>query len=234
MSRNDNRIGIGDLIDGFLFSLQAEARSIRTIEYYKDLLHPFLVYAREKTWPDDFTIVDTHRVRKFLAWVGSRTCEHNIGNGAKRIRKAKPSTAWPYYRSLRRLFNWAIQEGYLEASPIATIHFKPPSAPPIEGYARDEVQRLLAVCDLDIKTGARFTGIRNKAMLLLFIDAGLRRAELANLKVNDLDLDSRRARVIGKGNKIGIAPFSPRTAKALWAWSLARKVRASFLNQRTS
>jgi len=165
-------------------------------------------------------------VREFLAWVGSRTCEHNIGNGAKRIRKAKPSTAWPYYRSLRRLFNWAIQEGYLEASPIATIHFKPPSAPPIEGYARDEVQRLLAVCNLDIKTGARFTGIRNKAMLLLFIDAGLRRAELANLKVNDLDLDSRRARVTGKGNKIGIAPFSPRTAKALWAWSLARKARA--------
>jgi len=89
--RNDNRIGIGDLIDGFLFSLQAEASSIRTIEYYKDLLHPFLVYAHEKTWPDDFTIVDTHRVREFLAWVGSRTCEYNMGNGA-------------------------IQEDYLEAS----------------------------------------------------------------------------------------------------------------------
>jgi len=165
-------------------------------------------------------------VRGFLAWVGSRTCEYNIGNGTKRIRKAKPSTAWPYYRSLRRLFNWAIQEGYLEANPIATIHFKPPSAPPIEGYIRDEIQKFLAVCNLDIKTGARFTGVRNKAMLLLFIDAGLRRAELASLKVSDLDLNGRRVRVIGKGNKIGIAPFSPKTAKALWAWSLLRKTRA--------
>ena len=82
------------------------------------------------------------------------------------------------------------------------------------------------MCDLDIRSGARFTGIRNKAMLLLFIDSGLRRAEMVNLSLSDLDLDSRRVRVLGKGNKIGIAPFSPKTAKALWAWLMQRKLRA--------
>jgi len=142
------------------------------------------------------------------------------------VRKAKPSTAWPYYRALRRLFNWAVEEGYLESSPLATIHFKPPPEPPIEGYTIGELKRLLAVCDLDIRSGARFTGIRNKAMLLLFIDLGLRRAEVVNLSLSDLDLDSRRVRVLGKGNKIGIAPFSPKTAKALWAWLMQRKLRA--------
>lgn len=225
MSRNDNRIGIGDLIDGFLFSLKAEGKSIRTIEYYRDLLRSFPVYAHEKTWPDDSSIVDAYRVREFLSWVGSRTCEHNIGNGTKRIRKAKSSTAWPYYRALRRLFNWAIEEGYLKVSPLVTIHFKPPTTPPVEAYTRDEVQRLLAVCELDIKTGARFTGTRNKAMLLLFIDSGLRRAEMAQLRINDLDLENKRLRVIGKGNKVGIAPFSSKPAKALWAWLLERKTR---------
>ncbi len=34
-------------------------------------------------------------------------------------------------------------------------------------------------------------------MLLLFIDAGLRRGELINLKLNDIDLESKRVRVIG-------------------------------------
>ena len=63
-------------------------------------------------------------------------------------------------------------------------------------------------------------------MLLLFIDSGLRRAEMVNLSLGDLDLDSRRVRVLGKGNKIGIAPFSPKTAKALWAWLMQRKLRA--------
>lgn len=132
----------------------------------------------------------------------------------------------PYYRALRRLFNWADEEGYLESSPLATIHFKPPPVPPVEGYTIDELKRLLAVCDLDIKIGARFTGIRNKAMLLLFIDLGLRRAEMVNPRLSDLDLESRRARVLGKGNKIGIAPFSPKAAKALWAWLVEKKPRA--------
>ena len=226
MRHNENRIGLQDLVDGLLFSLQAEGRSPRTIEYYRDLLRPLLDYARDKGWSDGLSSLDTHRVREFLSWVGSRTNEHSIGNGTRRVRKAKPSTAWPYYRALRRLFNWALEEGYLESSPLATIHFKPPPEPSIEGYTIDELKRLLAVCDLDIRTGARFTGIRNKGMLLLFVDSGLRRAELVNLRLSALDLESRRVRVLGKGNKIGIAPFSPRTAKALWAWLVERKPRA--------
>jgi site-specific recombinase XerD len=223
---NSRGIGIGDLIDGFLFSLKAEGRSDRTTEYYRDLLRFFLSYTHENAWPDDSRFIDVYKIRQFLSWIGSRTTIHIVGNGTKRVRKAKPKTAWPYYRALRRLFNWAIQEGYLEASPIATIHFKPPSAPTIEGYTRDEIQRLVAVCDFDIKTSARFTGIRNKAMLLLFIDSGLRRAEMAQLKINDLDLENKIVRVIGKGNKTGIAPFSLKTAKTLWAWLIERKARA--------
>jgi len=171
--------------------------------------------------------LDTHRLREFLTWTATRTFELKVcNNGGKTLKKAKPSTAWPYYRALRRLLNWAIEEGYLESNPLSTIHFKQPPAPPVEGYSRDELQRLLAVCDLDIRTGARFTGTRNKGMLLLFVDSGLRRAELANLRLSDLDLESRRIRVLGKGNKVGIAPFSPKTAKALWAWLILRKSRA--------
>ena len=49
---------------------------------------------------------------------------------------------------------------------------------------------------------------------------------MAGLRLNDLDLESRRVRVMGKGGKIGIAPFSPRTAKALWAYLVERKDRA--------
>jgi len=226
VKHSDSRIGLQDLAEGFLFSLQAEGRAPRTVEYYREKLRILLAYASDKGWPDSLSSLDTHRIREFLSWVGSRTYEHSIGNGTSRIRKAKPSTAWPYYRALRRLFNWAVEEGYLESSPLATIHFKPPREAPVESYTLEELKRLLAVCDLDIRTGARFTGIRNKAMLLLFIDSGLRRAEMVNLKLGDVDLEARRVRVIGKGGKIGIAPFSSRTAKALWAWLIERKPRA--------
>lgn len=225
--KHSANIGLCDLVEGFLFSLRAEGKSNSTIDYYSYLLNPFLSYISEQGWVDSVSSLDTRRLREFLTWTATRTFELKVAsNGGKIIKKAKPSTAWPYYRALRRLLNWAVEEGYLESSPLATIHFKQPPAPPIEGHSRDELLRLLAVCDLDIRTGARFTGIRNKAMLLLFLDSGLRRAEMANLKLSDLDLDERRVHVIGKGNKVGIAPFSSKTAKALWAWLIQRKQRA--------
>jgi site-specific recombinase XerD len=216
------------LVDGLLFSLRAEGKSNGTITYYNCMLHTFLSYAGKRGWTESITSLDSNRIREFLTWVATRTSELKVCNhGGKTIMKAKPSTAWPYYRALRRLFNWAIEEGYLESSPLATIHFEQPPTPPVEGYAIDELKRLIGVCDPDIKTGARFTGIRNKAMLLLFLDSGLRRAEMANLRINDLDLDNKRVRVLGKGNKIGIVPFSPKTAKTLWTWLIERKARAN-------
>jgi site-specific recombinase XerD len=171
-------------------------------------------------------VLGSREIREFLLWVGARTYEYSAGNGTHLARKAKPSTAWPYYRALRRLFNWAMEESYLKSSPLSTIHFKSPSAPPVQPYSREELKRLLAVCDLDIRTGARFTGLRNKSMLLLFVDTGLRRVEMVNLQLGDLDLERKQARVLGKGGKIGIVPFSSRTAKALWRYLIERKPRA--------
>jgi integrase/recombinase XerC len=63
-------------------------------------------------------------------------------------------------------------------------------------------------------------------MLLLFLDSGIRRAEQNQLRVTDIDLENRRLRVVGKGGKIGMAPFSAKTAKALWAWLIDRKALA--------
>lgn len=226
MKRNDRTIRLQDLADGFLFSLKAEGRATRTTKYYGDLLRPFLNYAQNRGWSDDPRSLSSHQIREFLSWVGDRTFKHSAGNGTRLVRKAKPSTAFPYFRMLRRFFNWAVEEGYLKSSPLSTVHFRPPSPPPVEPYSREELRRLLAICDLDIRTGARFTGLRNKAMLLLFLDSGLRRAEMANLRLRDLDLEGRRVRVLGKGGKIGIVPFSATTAKVLWAYLVERKARA--------
>ena len=108
MKHSDTRIGLRDAVDGFLFSLRAEGRADRTIEYYDDLLRCSLQYAEDNKWPDSIQTVDARQLRQFLSWVGSRTFEHNAGNGSHLVRKAKSSTAWPYYKALRRLFNWLV------------------------------------------------------------------------------------------------------------------------------
>jgi hypothetical protein len=109
MKNKVRAIGLRDLVDGLLFSLKAEGKSVRTISYYQKLIHPLLNYSRDKGWSNDLKSLDAQRVREFLSWVGTKSCTSVGGNGAKLVRKANPSTAWHYLRALRRLFNWAIE-----------------------------------------------------------------------------------------------------------------------------
>jgi site-specific recombinase XerD len=63
---------------------------------------------------------------------------------------------------------------------------------------------------------------RNKAILFVFLDTGLRLSELANLKLSDLNLEKSIIRVLGKGNKERLVRIGLKTQKALWAY-LARR-----------
>lgn len=226
MNKKNKGIKLQDLVEGFLFSLQADGRARATHEYYYGKLKYLLTYSQNENWPQQVEIIDSKHIRRFLSWVGSRSFEYVAGNGSRRSIKAKPSTAWRYYRALRRLFNWGIEEALLQTSPLKGIHFKTPPPPPIEPHGLDELKKLLSICELDAKTGAYFTGVRNKALLLLFIDSAARLSEMAQLRLTDLNLEQRCIRVIGKGGKIGICPFSAKTAKAIWLYLLERKHRA--------
>ena len=62
-------------------------------------------------------------------------------------------------------------------------------------HRSDDLRRLLATCD-----GKKLEDLRDKAVLLLFIDSGMRLSELANLRVEDIDLDVRVAMVIREGS----------------------------------
>jgi len=56
---------------------------------------------------------------------------------------------------------------------------------------------------------------RDRAILELFYASGLRLAEVAGLDVDDLDLGSKRVRVLGKGRKERLLPFNASTQRAV-------------------
>jgi site-specific recombinase XerC len=68
---------------------------------------------------------------------------------------------------------------------------RPPKVPEkiITPFKADHIRRLLAQCELSSR---RFEVIRNKAIILTFLDSGLRLAELANIKLNDIDEDNEK------------------------------------------
>ena len=64
----------------------------------------------------------------------------------------------------------------------------------------------------------RFECLRDALALELLYGAGLRISELCALKFGDVDFVSASARVLGKGNKIRIAPFGAKALELLKIW----------------
>jgi integrase/recombinase XerC len=68
---------------------------------------------------------------------------------------------------------------------------------------------------------------RDRAILELFYASGLRLSELAGVDLTDIDLSSRRVRVLGKGGKERIIPFNQSTASAIRAYLADREAIVS-------
>lgn len=90
---------------------------------------------------------------------------------------------------------------------------RPPQRIP-EVLTEQEQAFLLAQIDLQDSSG-----IRNRAIVRVFLDTGLRAAELINLRLRDLDLSTGRLWVRqGKGRKDRGLWFNGTTREALQAW----------------
>ncbi|MHB8511425.1 MAG: site-specific tyrosine recombinase XerD [Actinomycetota bacterium] len=71
---------------------------------------------------------------------------------------------------------------------------------------------------------------RDRAMLELLYAAGLRISELTSLDVDDLDLEERTVRCVGKGSKERVVPFGEPAASALRSY--LENARGSFIRVR--
>lgn len=122
--------------------------------------------------------------------------------------------------AVRQFHRYLVQAGHADYDPTAGMRipcFKQriPQVLDIEA-----IERLLR----PPKT-AKFTALRDHAMLELMYATGMRVSELVSLKLGQLDLKGYWVRVIGKGSKERLVPFGRRAAEALERYLAAKAAR---------
>ncbi len=105
---------------------------------------------------------------------------------------------------LRILYRWLEEEDEITTDPMARM--KPPIVPeqPVPVVAEDSLRRLLAAF-----AGKTFEARRDIAVIMFLLDTGARRAELAGLRLADLDFDLDVALVLGNGPPRARAALRP-------------------------
>jgi site-specific recombinase XerD len=193
---------IGPLRDSFLRHLTAENKSPSTLLTYGKAVEQFGDFVGRSGMPRIGDIRREH-VEAFLIELQS--------NGWK------PASVANRYRSLQQFFRWLQGEGEIKTSPMANM--RPPLVPeqPPEILRPEELKALLATTD-----GTDFEERRDAAILRLLLDSGIRRAEIAGLRVDDVDFDHKIVIVLGKGRRPRAVPFGRKTAQALDRYLRAR------------
>ena len=107
--------------------------------------------------------------------------------------------------SLKSFYKFLLKTKQIEVSPLLKHKaLKSPKKLQIP-FSEKELDLVLN----QIKYPEGFEGIRDKLIIDLFYTTGIRRAELINLKIQNIDLSNATIKVLGKRNKERIVPILP-------------------------
>ncbi|HXT00337.1 MAG TPA: tyrosine-type recombinase/integrase [Elusimicrobiota bacterium] len=121
------------------------------------------------------------------------------------------------YGGLRCAFRFWKREGLIADDPMERVERPRRERVLIRPFSPEQASRLIA--GPDARTSH---GLRDRAMMMLMLDSGLRISELLSLEAGRVDWLNCNAIVMGKGRKERSVPFSAKTAQALLEYAQSR------------
>lgn len=191
-------------IDNFLIYLQAEKRyATHTIKAYKNDLNQFHAFCQDAGHEGMDLNFKTIR-----SWVVYLMDSHYSSRSVHRK-----------LTSLSTFCNYLIKEGVLESNPVDKV-LKPKLKKRVPAFVEEGKMDLL-LNDYDFGEG--FSGIRNRLVLDLLYQTGIRRSELIGLKVGSINREGKSMKVMGKRAKERIVPLGDDLLNAIDSYLLLRK-----------
>ncbi len=192
------------LIESFLRYIRYEKNlSTHTVLSYKGDLFQFKTFLEKNTPECDPKEVTPEQVRE---WIASLSEE---GMTARSIcRKVS---------SLRAFYRYLVVQSVIEESPVKNIRM-PKARKKIPVYLRqDSMDELLD----DVSYGEGFESVRDRLIMAMFYNTGMRRAELIGLK--DADVRDGEIKVTGKRNKQRLIPYGEELSRMIADYRVARR-----------
>ena len=169
--------------------------SEKTVKSYQEDIDLFCEYIfKEGTLMEEVDIIS---IRNFLTeelarGVSKRSCKRRLS-------------------SLRHFYKYMVNVGYINDNPFIFVSAPKTDKKYPHALYKEQIQELFKR-NLERKDNLKN---RDQAILYLLYYSGIRAAELVSLDVQSVSLKERVVRVLGKGNKERIIPFTPDCQKVV-------------------
>jgi len=180
----------------YITYLEAENNvSPYTIRNYLNDLRGFFAFLNESNVVN-LEMIEQSDLRRYLTQLQKR--------GIAKSSMARKLSA------IRSLYRYLVREGLVTSNPVASTSSPKLTRQLPDFLSVEEMERLINAPDVTTPQGQR-----DKAILELLYDAGLRVSELVHLKVQQVNLGSLEVRVWGKGSKERVALIGKPAVTAL-------------------
>lgn len=185
-------------IDAFIAYLQFEKRySLLTSRAYHDDLHAFAAFYLDQFGEDSIANAKQVAIRSWMAVL--------------RDGGMQPRSLHRKLSALKSFFKYMIRQGKLSENPAATL-----TAPKMNKrlpvfVAEPAMQELFS----GIQFPEGWEGVLHATIMKLFYATGMRLSELVHLKISQIDFSKQSIKILGKGNKERVIPFTTELAQTL-------------------
>jgi site-specific recombinase XerD len=192
-----DEMSVEEAVREFLTDCRLRRRSGETIAFYERRLTRFLA----PWWEKPLAALTRDGIRSALT---------------EYVERYSPATANGYIRCIKALLNWARREDYDAVDPHFLQKVKEPQRIMPHISEPEEIEALLAQPD-----AATLLGLRDRALLLVMLDTGIRLSEVVGLDVDDVRQDHLVVR--GKGDKERRVALSDIAQKEMGRYVRARR-----------
>lgn len=197
-------------VEGFVLSIRARGLSPNTIVSYQNAFRKFQNHTGDLV----MDLIGSSHIESFLA--------------AQTVSKKSKKN---YYIALSSLWTWCLGEKIVRHHILRDLHPPRPEERAIEPLSSSEVRDIMTAVNRSrlyrIQGGvphdnALPNALRDRAIILVLLDTGMRASELTGLAMGDINMKKNLVLVHGKGTKDRNVPISSRTAQAIWRYVSTR------------
>ena len=191
-----------ELIHEFLFDCKVRELSELTVKNYEKQLQKFRHFVKDNFQVTQFEELKPIHVKEYVGSLQDRGC--------------KPSYTNDMLKAVKCLCSYAQREGY--SDEVLTKRVRNVKQPKvlIHTFSSREISLMIKYYN-----GNDYLSVRNKMILMIFFDTGIRVSELINMKLDQIQ-DTYFV-IYGKGRKERVVPKNPMVGKFLYKYLNARE-----------
>lgn len=191
-----------DILEEYMYHCQAKGFTPKTLINKRQEYKQLKKFLKEKRAITDLESITTHDLRAYIR--------------VKQKDGLQPQSIVSMFKMIKAFFSWCEREEYLKGNITKKVEVPKVPKKVLNGFTSSEVEKMI-----EVFTYRNYLETRNKAIIAMLADCGLRAMEIRGLKSDNVKETS--ILVNGKGNKERIVFISPALKRILIKYERIKK-----------